>query len=244
MPLSSCCICNWSGDSFLPRFRTGGRLCVCPSCRSLDRNRHLFEVLTQAGLPGEGQAVLDIAPSISILRQLATRCVYLAVDYSPTSPAVLPGDLRRLPFPDASFDIVLCSHVLEHVRDDAAAMREVARVLRPDGRAFVQVPYLEQGKTEDLAEMDRHGHVRNYGRDDFVARLAAAGMDVCAVNHARRVGEQIVNDPLDVFVCSAPGAVDRPPVLEFLRQLNGLLYRNPVHDAANLNDIRHVPMST
>lgn len=244
MQSATCCICNWTGDSFLPRFRTGGRLCVCPSCRSLDRNRHLFDALNRAGLPGEEQSVLDVAPSIAILRQLATRCAYVAVDYAPTSPNVMPGDLRRLPFADQTFDVVLCSHVLEHVRDDSAAMREVARVLRPSGRAFVQVPYTRSGATEEFVEMDKHGHVRNYDREDFVSRLVAAGLRVEAVNYASRDGEQIVNDHLDVFICTVPDAVDRAPVLDFVRQLNGMLYRDVASAGTGMRDIRHKPIST
>ena len=49
-------------------------------------------------------------------------------------------DLTALDLPDDSFDAVLCSHVLEHVDDDAAAMRELARVTAPGGWCLVMVP--------------------------------------------------------------------------------------------------------
>jgi len=50
------------------------------------------------------------------------------------------GDLEALAFPDASFDVALLNEVLEHVPDDAAALAEVRRVLRPDGRLVVLSP--------------------------------------------------------------------------------------------------------
>ena len=49
-------------------------------------------------------------------------------------------DITALDLPDASFDAVICSHVLEHVDDDAAAMRELARITAPGGWCLVMVP--------------------------------------------------------------------------------------------------------
>jgi SAM-dependent methyltransferase len=56
---------------------------------------------------------------------------------------VFNADLECLPFPDASFDLVLTSDVMEHVRNDVAAHREIARVLRPGGLYIFTVPYDE-----------------------------------------------------------------------------------------------------
>ena len=50
------------------------------------------------------------------------------------------ADITALPFEDGAFDAILCSHVLEHVEDDRAAMAELARVLRPGGWLLVLVP--------------------------------------------------------------------------------------------------------
>jgi ubiquinone/menaquinone biosynthesis C-methylase UbiE len=54
---------------------------------------------------------------------------------------LVEGDVEALPFADASFDRVLMSEVLEHVHDDAAALREVHRVLRPGGVLAISVPH-------------------------------------------------------------------------------------------------------
>ncbi len=87
-----------------------------------------------------------------------------------------------------SFDLILCSHVLEHVPDDRTAMKELFRVLAPGGMAILMVPIaLERATTdEDPSVIDPHerikrfgqfDHVRLYGRD-YVDRLRAAGFEV------------------------------------------------------------------
>jgi SAM-dependent methyltransferase len=59
--------------------------------------------------------------------------------------AFLGGDLHALPFPDASFDAVFSHHVLQHVRDPLAALREFHRVLRPGGVVGIRDP--DEGAT-------------------------------------------------------------------------------------------------
>ncbi len=90
--------------------------------------------------------------------------------------ADLQLDLTALDLPDESFDAVICSHVLEHITDDAAAMRELRRVTAPGGWCLVMVPLdLSLGRTfEDPlivepSERERafwqHDHVRLYAPD-------------------------------------------------------------------------------
>jgi SAM-dependent methyltransferase len=97
-------------------------------------------------------------------------------------------DVQRLDLPDAAFGAVLCSHVLEHVPDDRAAMRELRRVLRPDGWALVAVPQSPwravtfedpsaTGADERLRTYGQADHVRQYG-DDIAERLRDAGFAV------------------------------------------------------------------
>ena len=97
-------------------------------------------------------------------------------------------DIQDLPFEPSSYDLIVCSHVLEHVPDDRRAMKELRRVLRPGGLALLQRPidFEADSTVEDPDESDpdertrRFGHtdhVRKYGRD-IEDRLRTAGFDV------------------------------------------------------------------
>ncbi len=91
-----------------------------------------------------------------------------------------------MPFEDQSFDLLIASHVLEHVGDDRAALREIHRVLKTGGQAILQTPYCrmlthtweDPGITTAAARVQAYGqddHVRLFGRDIF-DRFASAGL--------------------------------------------------------------------
>jgi SAM-dependent methyltransferase len=83
--------------------------------------------------------VVDIGcgdrPYEPILRPYAG--AYTGVDTAESPTVDVVASVESLPFPDSSFDCVLCTQVLEHVEDPWAAAREIFRVLRPGGVAFV-----------------------------------------------------------------------------------------------------------
>ena len=98
-------------------------------------------------------------------------------------------DITDIQYPDNTFDIVFCSHVLEHIPDDRKAMRELARVLKPEGWAVFMVPLNAEHTIEDPsitnpAERERlfwqHDHVRLYG-PDFKDRLEKEGFKVTVI---------------------------------------------------------------
>ena len=102
--------------------------------------------------------------------------------------ASMVGDALRLPFPDATFDRVICAEVLEHVPDDRAAMAEIARVLRPGGTAAVTVPRfwpeLVCWALSDEYHLLEGGHVRIYRLGELRRRLQAAGLRPAGVGLA------------------------------------------------------------
>jgi SAM-dependent methyltransferase len=118
---------------------------------------------------------------------------YVTGDLDPTG-VDLELDLQALALPDDAFDAVMCSHVLEHVPDDAAAMRELRRVTAPGGWCLVMVP-LDVTRTETYEdpsvvtpedrrrEFLQDDHVRLYA-PDIAGRLEAAGFDVEIVRPA------------------------------------------------------------
>lgn len=110
---------------------------------------------------------------------------YKTCDFSDPK-ADFKEDLRRMSQPDASFDLIYCSNVLEHIDDDASSMRELYRILAPNGLAIIQVPIRGEVTYENPAivtpedrttHFGQADHVRYYGLD-IKQRLEAAGFSV------------------------------------------------------------------
>jgi SAM-dependent methyltransferase len=100
------------------------------------------------------------------------------------------GDATTLPFADGAFDRVIASEVLEHVVDDAHALSELARVLRPGGVLAATVPASGPEKIcwrlsdEYHAPIAVGGHVRIYSVVELSAKLRAAGLQPFARHRA------------------------------------------------------------
>lgn len=88
---------------------------------------------------------------------------------------VRQGDICAMPFPDASFDLVLATDIIEHVDDDETALAEIARVLRPGGRVLVTVPAFQMiwGLQDRVAQ-----HKRRYLQPQLLGRIRDAGLQV------------------------------------------------------------------
>ncbi|MBV9086973.1 MAG: class I SAM-dependent methyltransferase [Acidobacteriaceae bacterium] len=146
----------------------------------------------------ERLSVLHIAPEPHIRALLSSHrnIRYLSGDIE--AAADVRFDLVCAPFRDQTFDAVICNHVLEHIPNDAAAMREIYRVLKPTGWAVLQVPLslvlwttLEDFSVISPDERERvfgqHDHVRIYSPGDYKSRLEAAGFRV-EVHRSREIG--------------------------------------------------------
>jgi SAM-dependent methyltransferase len=162
----------------------------CPACGSVERHRLIWLYLRErTDLFVRAQRFLHVAPEASFQARL--RAIpglrYASADLA--SPlADVRADVQLLPFADGAFDALFCHHVLEHVPDDRAALRELLRVLRPGGWALLQSP-IRSGRAEtdedpsvvDPRERERRfgqrDHVRLYGRD-YADRLRSAGFAV------------------------------------------------------------------
>ena len=102
--------------------------------------------------------------------------------------ACVQGDALHLPFPDATFDRVICSEVLEHIPGDLEAMSELARVLRPGGTMAITVPrFLPELVNWALSDEYHNvpgGHIRIYRRSVLEERLTSVGLRVLGHHYA------------------------------------------------------------
>jgi SAM-dependent methyltransferase len=90
------------------------------------------------------------------------------------------GEASELPFDDRTFDLVTALDVIEHLDDDAAALREMRRVLRPGGHLLVTVP-AHRFMWGDQDEVNMHK--RRYVAAEIRDRLAATGFDVVRISY-------------------------------------------------------------
>jgi SAM-dependent methyltransferase len=186
-----CPLCRGRFDRFKPAWNRPNALCW--RCGSHERHRGQWLLLSQRReLLGAISSLLHFAPEWTMRERLAPLAAergirYVTADLDPAG-VDLRLDVTALALPDASFDAVMCSHVLEHAPDDAAAMRELRRVTAPGGWCLVMVPLdTTRARTyEDPSvvtpearerEFLQHDHVRLYA-PDIADRLAAAGFDV------------------------------------------------------------------
>ncbi|MCC5982249.1 MAG: class I SAM-dependent methyltransferase [Oceanicaulis sp.] len=97
----------------------------------------------------------------------------------PRSAVFSVGDAGRLPFADASFDVVICCEVLEHLPDVDAALAEITRVLKPGGRFALSVPRYWPEKICWTLSTEYHntpgGHVRIFKDGELRRRVEAQG---------------------------------------------------------------------
>lgn len=83
------------------------------------------------------------------------------------------GDVCELPFEDQTFDCVLATDIIEHVDDDAAALREICRVLKPGGQVLITVPaFMSLWGVQDIVGQ----HKRRYRASELRTRVEMAGL--------------------------------------------------------------------
>lgn len=179
---------------------------MCPRCGSLGRQRADWLFLTSRTDLLEGsKRVLHVAPEECFARslELLPNIAYLSADYD-SALAMERMDITNIDYPDESFDVVLCNHVLVYVAADMQAMREIFRVLRSGGWALLQVPIdlsrdttFEDPSVTDPRERHRvfgqYDHVRIYGRD-YLQRLEEAGFEVSVDDFVKELPASMIGE--------------------------------------------------
>ena len=214
--MKTCPFCNREFEKFNPFGHTaailreveiiggGGRPeALCPGCGSLDRERRIYlylreetDLLTKRGLT----TLLHVAPAPRLAQVIKTNkwIWYVSAALEP-GKADMQVDLTNFWWPSDWFHVILCAHVLEHIEDDAKAMAELYRILKPGGWALLQVPLsriLEEtledpeARTPEkrYAAYGQRDHVRIYAERDYIRRLEAAGFKVSIYNPLKHLG--------------------------------------------------------
>lgn len=179
-----CTICNYSGVFINAGHRKEAR---CPNCSSKERDRSIGLFLKQhagGNYKPADKSILHFSAERPFFRQWKHYPGYIAGDIKKSKVANTVVDITKIQFPDESFDLIICNHVLEHVPDDMAGIKECFRVLKKGGIGIFSVPMDVKKKEtwEPPADMPKEevdricgwDHVRIYGTD-FKERLEAVG---------------------------------------------------------------------
>jgi SAM-dependent methyltransferase len=170
----------------------GYRFALCPGCHSTDRERLIYwYILNKTNILHSQKTIklLHIAPERNLQKvfKANNKMKYINGDLNPLI-AEKVIDITDINFENNYFDFIICNHVLEHVKDDKKAMRELFRVLKPGGEAILQVPMfktmiktfedflivLSEEREKYFGQKD---HLRIYGKD-YKEKLESEGFKV------------------------------------------------------------------
>lgn len=199
-----CPVCLHHFNKFLPYGRIPRTNALCPNCLTLERHRLMWLFLKErTNFFTSPIKLLHIAPELCFIDRFKklNNIEYISADLE--SPlAMVKMDIHDIPFPENSFDVVFCNHVMEHVDNDIKAMQEIYRVLNPGGWAIIQSPLdanlektdegvaLKTPKEREKA-FGQNDHLRMYGKD-YRSRLEKAGFKVTEIDFVQELPEELV----------------------------------------------------
>ncbi len=196
-----CNCCDRSFRKFLSKGNVKRSNAQCPNCGSLERTRILnFYLENETSLFKNDLKVLHVAPEdclFKILKKLDIE--YVDGDINEANATHLI-DLTEIPYSDNYFDLIICSHVLGHIPDEARAIREMKRVLKEDGTALVmtlidlnsEITFEDKSVNSDQQRLLKYGEsdlCRLHGLD-FDQRLKSEGFKVEKINYTEKLPKE------------------------------------------------------
>lgn len=165
-----------------------------------------IELVIELAVPSKSDAVLDVGcgvgsmtfalgPLVSSVRAVDDRpdaideARRLTAEIGLTNVEFDLGDLYALPFPDATFDFVVCRNAIHRIAEPVAALREMSRVLAPEGRIVIYDTVVTADDDRYLNELSKLAdttHRRHCRHDEFLPQFAQAGLAVVAERGDRR----------------------------------------------------------
>jgi SAM-dependent methyltransferase len=210
----TCNCCNAGYTRFIPDYPSAenanaiysneviagyGENILCPNCLSTARERLIIALLKEE-FKITGKKILHFSPEKNIYNFLKINNEIITADIEPLFYKSIDGKIKNedatsLSFSNNSFDVVIGNHILEHIPDDKKAMAEIFRVLKPGGRAILQVPYsvkiantIEEpvinNPQKQAALFGQKDHVRVYALNDYLYRLRQAGFDAVIIPYS------------------------------------------------------------
>ena len=200
---------------------------ACQFCGSNDRIRYLDYVLSNyTNIYRSKNRILHIAPEKLIEKKIRSnkKCDYITGDIQ-EGVADCKVDVTRMQFPEKHFDFIMLNHVFEHIPDEAAAVSEIKRCLKKNGKLIFSVPIcLERNSFEDssyttaedrIKFFGQADHVRLYGANDIVARFERYGLKVTEyiaekVLSAEQIAKMRVSAQDRIFVAKKNNTIVQP----------------------------------
>lgn len=167
----TCPICLFEGRFVTDRTPFAQRYAaLCPQCQSAERHRLQFLAMQEMRKSNDFAklSLLHIAPEKALGPLFRSWFgTYTTADINPDG-VDLVVDLTEADLPDRSFDVVYASHVLEEIPADHAALKEIARILKPGGFAVLPVPLVGEVTVEYPAPVaTEYGFIRAPGYDYY-----------------------------------------------------------------------------
>jgi len=175
-----------------------GENILCPACLSTARERLIIAVLNN-DIKLSGKKILHLSPEKNLYNFIKVNNEVITADIQPLwykkiDSAIKAEDATQFSFNDHSFDVVIANHIMEHIPNDRKALAEIYRVLKPGGRAILQVPYsttiaytIEDPGINDPQQQSalfgQKDHVRIYQLNDYIHRLQAGGFTVAVTTY-------------------------------------------------------------
>lgn len=207
LPLPSFYKKNWAKYNFAYKaedFETlNFREFSCPNCGSTDRDRLFALYLSNSFKPALQSRILDIAPSAGLSRWVKSNLdsKYITADLFMEGVDLKVNIENMSEIDNSEFDLVICSHVLEHVPNDQKALNELFRILKPGGQAILMVPLVnnlektledpeEKSTSKRWERFGQDDHIRLYAKGDFIKRISNSGFLV-----TEKSAEEIIDSP-------------------------------------------------
>tara|TARA_B100001750_G_C15463398_1_gene575649 strand:- start:758 stop:1534 length:777 start_codon:yes stop_codon:yes gene_type:complete len=160
----------------------------CPICMSSDRERFFAEYFKKIIKNNiTSKKMLHIAPSNVLNNKFLIKYFEVTTCDLEMEDVDLNVNIEDMNvFEDNSFDFIICSHVLEHVKNPDLALKEIFRILKKGGKSILMVPIIltlkntiedpsHTTKEERIKHYGQEDHLRSFSKSDFIYRIKNAG---------------------------------------------------------------------